>query len=411
MAHKAALPVQLTELRENPVKSIAIAWEVGVESGWGTYGMNLAIETQRRGVKPELYFVSSSLTLDPLRRRLIAQPLARASLNRRLLDLQGNVESRGPVLHALGDDLDIPSYGAGLHGAPDVGVVFFENGTLSPQAVEAGERLPLIIAGSSWNLQVMQRHGLNNVALCLQGIDRSLFHPARTEKLFADRFVVFSGGKLEYRKGQDLVVAAFKIFQQRHPDALLMTAWANLWPEGLSGLHRSPHVDGIPEIRADRSLAVDGWLMANGLPAHSFVDLGGMPNLQVPQVLRQADVGLFPNRCEGGTNLVAMEAMACGLPVILSNNTGHMDLIAEVDGAPTCWPLNMQIPLSELTGDPFYSDWGESAVEEIIARLEDAYSNRQDASERGAAAARFMEDWSWSARVGQLLDAVDAVTP
>jgi glycosyltransferase involved in cell wall biosynthesis len=309
----------------------------------------------------------------------------------------------------LGDNLAIPSYAQRLKGSPDVGVVFFESGTLSPDAVEAAGRLPLIITGSSWNQQVMARHGLTNTALCLQGVDRGLFHPAPVEKLFADRFVIFSGGKLEYRKGQDLVVAAYKIFQQRHPDALLLTAWANLWPDGMKMLARSPHVEGIPAVRPDRSLAVDSWLVQNGLPASSFIDLGGMPNLQVPQVLRQADVGLFPNRCEGGTNLVAMEAMACGMPVILSNNTGHSDLIAQDDDTPTCWSLDMQLPLGDLTGDPFFADWGESALDEIVALLEKAYQDQAERRRRGAAAARFMETWSWSHRIGELLTAVEQV--
>lgn len=391
------------------MKSIAIAWEVGVESGWGTYGTNLAVEAQKRGIRPDLFYVSSRLTLDPLRRRLLSSALARCATNRRLMDLQDSVDHRAPVLHALGDRLNIPSYAARLHGAPDVGVVFFENGTLSDEAVANGRALPLIIAGSSWNQTVLKRYGMSNVSLCLQGVDRGLFHPAPADRLFADRFVIFSGGKLEYRKGQDLVVAAFRIFAQRHPDALLLTAWANLWPEGLSGLANSPHVRGIPAVREDRSLAIPDWLTANGLDASSFIDLGAMPNAMVPQVLRQADVGLFPNRCEGGTNLVAMEAMACGLPVILSNNTGHTDLIAERDGSPTCWTLDMQIPLGELTNDPFMADWGESSVDDIVARLEQAYSDTQDRRRRGQAAAGFMEDWSWSARIGDLLAAVEAV--
>jgi hypothetical protein len=40
--------------------------------------------------------------------------------------------------------------------------------------------------------------------------------------------VVFSGGKLEHRKGQDLVIRAFVRFVQRHPDAVLVTAWGSL---------------------------------------------------------------------------------------------------------------------------------------------------------------------------------------
>lgn len=389
------------------LKSLAIGWEVGVESGWGTYGLNLAIQSQLQGVRPDLFFVSPRLLTDPLRRRILEPALARSVLNRRMLQMQDDYHHQGPVLHALGDRLSLPDFTARLHGQPNVGVVFFESAVIPEENVRAAQDLPLIIAGSSWNQQVMERHGLTNVGLCLQGIDRGLFHPCAVDRLFPDRFVIFSGGKLEYRKGQDLVLAAFKVFQQRHPEALLITAWANLWPEGVAGLARSPHIQAPPAIRQDRSLAVDQWLVDHGIPASSFIDLGAMPNLQVPQVLRQADVGLFPNRCEGGTNLVAMEAMACGMPVILSQNTGHLDLISESDGVPTCWPLGWQLPLGELTGDQDLIDWGESSLDEMVATLETVYADRAEARRRGQAAARFMESWDWSVRVAELLALVE----
>ena len=51
------------------------------------------------------------------------------------------------------------------------------------------------------------------------------------------------------------------------------------------------------------------------------------PNVGMPHVLHEADVALFPNRAEGGTNLVAMECLASGIPTILSANTGHLDLL------------------------------------------------------------------------------------
>src|SRR3546814_14756814 len=81
-------------------------------------------------------------------------------------------------------------------------------------------------------------------------------------------------------------------------------------------------------------------------------DLAGISRddvLMIPQVahdrlgvlMREADVALFPNRAEGGTNLVAMEAMACGVPTILSANTGHPDIVAE--GA--CIPPRRQRPV------------------------------------------------------------------
>lgn len=44
--------------------------------------------------------------------------------------------------------------------------------------------------------------------------------------------------------------------------------------------------------------------------------------LQLAEALAEADVALFPNRGEGGTNLMAMQAMASGVPTVLSANSG-----------------------------------------------------------------------------------------
>ena len=70
------------------------------------------------------------------------------------------------------------------------------------------------------------------------------------------------------------------------------------------------------------------WAVANGLDAGQIIDIGTLPNHAMGRVLQEMDVALFPNRCEGGTNLVAMECMACSLPTIVSANTGHLDLVA-----------------------------------------------------------------------------------
>jgi len=45
--------------------------------------------------------------------------------------------------------------------------------------------------------------------------------------------------------------------------------------------------------------------------------------LAMARVYRNSDVGLFPNRCEGGANLVLMEYMACGKPVVTVDTTGQ----------------------------------------------------------------------------------------
>ena len=103
-----------------------------------------------------------------------------------------------------------------LTGQPSIGVTFIEHSTLSDEGRRRADQFALIIAGSSWNESVLRANGIVATTTVLQGVDTSLFHPAPRTGRFRDRFVVFSGGKLEYRKGQDLVVKAFRTFQQRH---------------------------------------------------------------------------------------------------------------------------------------------------------------------------------------------------
>jgi glycosyltransferase involved in cell wall biosynthesis len=211
--------------------------------------------------------------------------------------------------------------------------------------------------------------------------------------------VIFSGGKLEYRKGQDIVIAAFKAFHRRHPDALLVTLWHNFWPQFMRGVQQAGHVVDSPAVARDGSLQVKPWLVKNGIPADAIVDAGLIPNHLTAQLLREADVAVFTNRGEGGTNLVAMECLACGVPTLLSANTGHLDLIQPQH----CYPLQHQ---STVTPQPPYNGvegWGESDVEEVVETLEQVYQNRSEAQQRGEAAVRWMADWTWEKQVQRFL--------
>jgi glycosyltransferase involved in cell wall biosynthesis len=116
------------------------------------------------------------------------------------------------------------------------------------------------------------------------------------------------------------------------------------------------------------------------------------------------DVAVFTNRSEGGTNLVAMEAMACGVPTILSANTGHLNLI----GRDTCFPLERQPPVSVTT--PAFRGtmlWGESDPEEVVAQLERAYDDRAEAARRGAEGAKLLAQLPWASQAAELLRQLD----
>ena len=183
----------------------------------------------------------------------------------------------------------------------------------------------------------------------------------------------------------------------------MITSWRNAWPESAMGLSASVHVETEPEVDNDGELRIKEWAVINGVPEYAFVDLGWVPNWRMATILRDMDVGLFPNRCEGGTNLVAMEAMACGVPCILSANTGHLDII---DGN-NCFPLVDQSPISK-SGDDLEM-WRESKVEEIVVALELVYADREEARRRGALGAEHMKGLSWSQQTERLLGLIDGM--
>jgi glycosyltransferase involved in cell wall biosynthesis len=387
-------------------RPLVFSWGVSSFFGWGVYGLNLMLHlAEHPDVVPlcAVEFGPADVVVDPLRTlRLAAMAENSKQLWTALGTAEGTqVEIGHALLDGMGNDLVSASsaHGKALSGRPSIGVLFLDQATLSREARQRAARFALIVAGSSWNAQVLRRQGVQSVTTVLQGVDTALFHPAPRSGLFPGRFVVFSGGKLEFRKGQDLVLAAFRAFHQRHPEALLLTSWHSPWSElarnavGHPGITRPPRAaDGTPDLV--------GWAVANGIPGEAIVPVGLTPNIAMAHVVREADVALFANRCEGGTNLVAMECLACGIPTILSANTGHLDLLRHDIALPLQRQGTPRSPRHDTT------DWGESDVEEMLETLEAVWRDRAAAAALGDRAARFMAGMTWPNQLELLLRAI-----
>ena len=391
-------------------KQIAyISWGISSFFGWGVYGLNLALHW---AVDPDIepvgaYAMSRDrLVVDPLRRQVFDRFMARSkAFQDRLRPFQNSpVTVEGTVLSCFNDSFQVEpaAHGVTLRGKPTIAATFFETARLSEDSVRRAADFPVIVTGSTWNTEVLHAHGLRNVRKVIQGIDPTLFHTAPRQGLFADRFLVFSGGKLERRKGQDIAIAAFRRFAERHPEALLVSVWGNMWSKSSRSINDGDVAEPVP-FDASGAANLAGWAAANGIGPDNFLDLGFVPNAQLPAMLREMDVALFTNRAEGGTNLVAMECMACGVPTILSRNTGHLDLIED----DNCYALNQQ---GELTGAEAgvaaIAGWGESDVDEVVEALERVYAHRAEARERGARGAASVGRLTWAKTAAEMKDVV-----
>lgn len=278
-----------------------------------------------------------------------------------------------PILQAIVDH-SLEPWLVNLQGTYKLGYTFFEMNVLHEQYIQNGRKhYDMIVTGSRWCEDVLKGHGLNHVTTVIQGIDTQLFNPSHSEKeFFKDHFVVFSGGKFEFRKAQDIVIRAYKVLQDRHPDVLLVNAWYNAWPNSIKSMALSPHIS-VTIDSSDYLTLVNRILHDNGIDLNRVITLSPKPNAQLARIYKNTDIGLFPNRCEGGTNLVLMEYMACGKPVIASYSSGHKDILKEGNSIMITQMKPVTIPLNELS----HAVWDDPDLDETIDHLEWAYQNRE----------------------------------
>ena len=255
-----------------------------------------------------------------------------------------------PVLTAAGPDLE-PQID--FRGSPTIGLVFSEWEPITAKQVENLKKFDIVIAGSEWNAEVIRKAGVECVAV-QQGVDTSIFH----SRPALHPFSVFSGGKFEHRKGQDLVIQAMRELRKTHPEIQFICTWENIWDQSWRD-------------RVDDDLSV-----ASGVCTQQ----------KLSYLMSQTDVGLFPNRCEGGTNLVMMEYLACGRPVIATFGTGHKDVLDH------SYALELKGTDSQIV------DGMVSGVVELL------YDKKKRLS-MGERAEKAMQKWSWK----RMADAIEKI--
>lgn len=389
--------------------ALAITWPLSSLSGYGVYGAQIAQQFFRAGgQKLILTQDSPHYSLPPNLPSPLRQSLQTGlQLGTRLSEFLVHHPSETLAfnhagLFAIGND------GRGFAGQdqiwarPAIGCAALEHLVMTAHGLEILRRYQHLIAISKWNAAYLKSLNLAPVSLCYQGIDSRLFYPKPRMPRWPDRFVIFSGGKFEFRKAQDIVVAAFRQFHARHTDALLVTAWQTPYSPDATLFQMAGHCQTTPESDGNGGLAIDAWLNQQGLPSSSFLTLPYTPNHLMPDLLGACDAAVFPNRCEGGTNLVAMEAMACGVPTIVANNTGQKDLV-ELFG---CAALQQQSRVKAIPQSLPVSDWGESNVEELVTWLEHVYQAATAARLSAADIAVKLKNFDWANVNAALLETV-----
>jgi glycosyltransferase involved in cell wall biosynthesis len=169
------------------------------------------------------------------------------------------------------------------------------------------------------------------VVVAPHGVDHARFSPAepspgaddaalRAVGVPAERPFVAFIGTLEPRKGVAPLVGAFDALAASRPDLMLVLAGQTGW--------------GMAETERALAAARHG---------ERIVRTGYLPDAAVPALLRRAAVVAYP-ALEEGFGLPALEALACGAPLVTTEGTAMAELAA---GAAVLVPPGAERPLAD----------------------------------------------------------------
>ena len=296
-------------------------------------------------------------------------------------------EDRLPVLSArlkpdvivlLQDPWNVPAYIAafedmGVDRPPVVGWLAVDSKN-HPNSTEL-DALHHVVTWTQFAIDELRTGGYTGPASVVPlGVDTNLFRPLDQEAsrkglpIPEGAFIVGSVGRNQPRKRLDLTIAYFAEWITRHEigDAYLLLKVA---PTGETGCD-------IRSVAAHYGPAIEGKIRVSQQPAGH-----GLPDDFMPTIYSAMDVYLTTTQGEGW-GLPAMEAMACGVPVVAPDWSALGEWAAPAAMLMPCTSTALTAPLNSFP----YTIGGVPDREATIAALHALYSSeelRAEHRERG----------------------------
>lgn len=234
----------------------------------------------------------------------------------------------------------------------------------------------------------------DKVQVVPNGIDPTVFTPAGEvpELPTKKRFKFLYVGGTTYRKGFDLLLEAYVRAFTAADDVCLVVKDC-----GTRSYYRGQTAEElIAKVRATPNT-----------PEILYTD-ADLTEEQMAQLYRACDVFVAPYRGEGFC-MPALEAMACGLPVIVTEGGGTDDFVDETVG----WllPAEQRLLGQHVDGRQFPGDVYllEPDIAVLVETLQYCYQQPQECWEKGMAASlRARTEWTWNRSTLKMLALLDA---
>ncbi len=145
------------------------------------------------------------------------------------------------------------------------------------------------------------------------GVDLTRFQPA--PDCPGQPMAVIYSGRLHPEKGVDTLIRAFDMVADAEPEARLVICGG----ESFGSDRETGYVRELKEVAAAVNLRHGERITFTGYQPHD----------RLPSILRQASIYACPSRVDDSLPLAAIEAIACGLPVVGSRRGGIPEVVGE----------------------------------------------------------------------------------
>lgn len=247
---------------------------------------------------------------------------------------------------------------SGFTGTP-IGFPIFELEDFSEAELHSLRYPEHLFVCSKWAQTVLDKYNIKSEVVPL-GYDEEIFHFTNLPRTSTTMFANF--GKWEVRKGHDILIKAFEAAFSPSDDVHLVMCPTNIflskerkehWERMYLGGKMGARVQLIPRVDTQKT---------------------------VYNIMEQVHCGIFPARAEGW-NLEALEMLACGREIIITNCTGQTEFIND-----KCRLVQMTDELEPAYDGVFFDGtrhwrkFGQDQFDQLVNHMREYHKNRPDNS-------------------------------
>lgn len=259
----------------------------------------------------------------------------------------------------------------------NLAIVPFETTRIPESWVSRLNKFNGLMVPCKQNIQMMRDSGVTiPIELIHWGVNDELYYPLERNNSV---FTFGTMGALSVRKGTDLLVTAFEAaFPKKIKDVQLICKSSHSY---------YPFMVRDDRIKVDLSILTHSELLT--------------------EFFKNIDVFVFPTRGEG-FGLPPLEAMATGVPAIVTNWSGPEEFMNKEVG----WTLSYKMKKAEEFDKNVYKEdcgeWAEPNFDELVEAMRYAYYHQDEVSKKGKTAAQNVYDnWLWKDKIKMFHEAID----